>query len=53
VLQENVLDGGLADLVPKVDEVIADSGVAPAQILLFEPNHEIDSHRFGFIARKG
>jgi hypothetical protein len=32
----------LADLVPQVDEVTADSGVAPTPILFFEADHQID-----------
>ena len=40
--QEDILDRGLADLVPQVDEVIPNSRVAPARVLLFEADHEID-----------
>jgi len=42
MLQEDVLDRGLADSVSEVHGVIADSGVAPAGVLLFESDHEIN-----------
>ena len=42
MLQEDVLDGGLPDLVSEVHDVIPDSRVPPMRILLFESNHQVD-----------